>query len=1028
MPPRILFLISVLLLISAAPAAVQRNPGEAQAVTEIRQLLKDARYADAENRARALVASHAEGRASVAELGVALDLLVQSLVEGGRAADPDALSSATRAVQLKESALGSSHPDLAISLANLGLVLRRLGKLDQAREHYERALRIRESALGPDHPDVARTLAAMTALASNKGDFGRARELGERAVGIAERVQPPAPLVVAVAANNLAIALYELNDYTGSENRFRLALRSYEAALGDDHPEVAKTSSNLATVVAESGDLSGARLLYERALATQERRQGRDHPDVALGLNNLADIYYRLGDYPQARALFERALSILERAFGAEHTRVAMALGNLAEVRVRQGDHAAAEPLYERALKIREKTMGPQHASLVYTLTGFAELRRRTGDRERSRELFERALAIGEQAFGAEHPMVAAALQGLGDLYLDQGDLANAEPRIVRALEIRRQVLGDDHAAVAESHAALALVLARSGRRTEAFAASLEAERVAREHLQVTSQALSERSALTYANRRVSGANIALSLLEASPNVPSGMKQRVWDAVMRSRGAILEEVASRHRLAAGATDPELARLAADLTAARARLGGLLARSAADPPSRERVEEAARDRDRAERALAERSLLFRTERQRARAGLDTVLAALPSDGALVAFAKFSRQRTTAIARDGDAYIAYVARADGSEPVVVPLGDAARIESAASRWRSGITAEIESGRATARSERLHRTIGIELRRLIWDPLQPSLQRIPRIFLVADGLLHMVNLMALPRDRGGFLLEDAPLVLSLSTERDILPSEDEHGSGLLIVDNPDYQRKPPEPHGRAPSRCTDLQSLDFAQLPETQREADEVAALWASAGDAGKTTRLSGASATEAAVKRSVKGVRVVHFATHGFFLGAWCDDGSVNDGSTSAAPLLLAGLALAGANRSRPRAPGEEDGILMAEEIAALDLRGVELAVLSACDTGVGLLAGSEGLFGLRRVMQIAGARTVIATLWPVDDRTTRTWMSAVYQSRFGKLRPTGEAVRLATLDLLQARRQRGESTHPAYWGPFIAVGR
>ena len=214
----------------------------------------------------------------------------------------------------------------------------------------------------------------------------------------------------------------------------------------------------------------------------------------------------------------------------------------------------------------------------------------------------------------------------------------------------------------------------------------------------------------------------------------------------------------------------------------------------------------------------------------------------------------------------------------------------------------------------------------------------------------------------------------------------------------------------------------------MPETRREADEVAALWASAGDAGKTTRLSGAAATEGAVKRSVKGVRVVHFATHGFFLGAWCDDPSVGTASRNAAPLLLAGLALAGANRSRPRGAGEEDGILMAEEIAALDLRGVEWAVLSACDTGVGLLAGSEGLFGLRRVLQIAGARTVIATLWPVDDRTTRTWMSAVYQSRFSKLRPTGEAVRLAALDLLRARRQRGESTHPAYWGPFIAVGR
>jgi CHAT domain-containing protein/Tfp pilus assembly protein PilF len=1019
-PRVLLFLFAFVASISASSPSRQ---DEANPIAEIRQLLRDARYGDAEKRARALVDSREARKASAVDIAAALDLLVQSLVEGGKSADPAALSSATRAVELKESALGPSDPDLAVSLANLGLVLRRTGKLDQAREHYERALRIREKALGPDHPEVARTLAAMTALASNSGDFGRARDLGARAVGIAGRLQPPDPLALAISSNNLAIALYELNDYDGAEKHFRQALRSYEAALGADHPEVAKTLSNLANVVGDSGDLLGSRVLYERALSTQERRQGRDHPDVALGLNNLADIYYRLGDYRQAQALFERALAILERAYGPEHTRVAMALGNLAEVRVWQGNYAAAEPLYDRALKIREKAMGPQHPSLVYTLTGFAELRRRTGDRERSRELFERALAIGEKTFGPEHPMVAAALQGLGEVFLDQGELPSAEQRILRALDIRRSVLGDGHPAVAESRAALALVFARRGRRGEAFAAALEAERVAREHLQITSQALSERSAVTYAERRVSGAGIALSLLEEDPAVLPDTIRRVWDAVARSRGAILEEVASRQRLVASATDPELARAAGDLKVARERLAALLARSPADPPSRARVEQAARDRDGAERALAERSLTFRTEQQRTRAGLDEAIAALPSGSALVAFAKFSRSGTEA--RAGDAYIAFVARSGESDPVVVPLGDAARIESAAGRWRSGIAGEIESGRPTARAERVHRAIGIELRRLIWDPLQPSLQQIRRVFVVADGVLHMVNLAALPRDRAGYLLEDSRLVHYLSTERDLAWRDEEPGTGLLIVDDPDYQRKTREPQA-APgqSRCNDLQSLEFEPLPETRREADRIAALWASAGNVGPVIRMSGAAATEAALKRRASGVRVLHLATHGFFLGAWCDDASGN----GAAPLLLAGLALAGANRSRPRASGEEDGILMAEEIATLDLHGVEWAVLSACDTGVGLARGAEGLFGLRRVIQIAGARTVIATLWPVDDRTTRMWMSAVYEQRFVHSRPTDEAVRDATVKLLQARRARGESTHPAYWGPFIAAGR
>jgi CHAT domain-containing protein len=172
-----------------------------------------------------------------------------------------------------------------------------------------------------------------------------------------------------------------------------------------------------------------------------------------------------------------------------------------------------------------------------------------------------------------------------------------------------------------------------------------------------------------------------------------------------------------------------------------------------------------------------------------------------------------------------------------------------------------------------------------------------------------------------------------------------------------------------------------------------------------------------------------MRVVHLATHGFFLGAWCEESSATPGSTAApAPLLLAGLALAGANDRMHGATDENDGILMAEEIATLDLQGVEWAVLSACDTGIGVPRAGEGLFGLRRMFQIAGARTVIVTLWPVVDRTTREWMTTTYRDRFVAGRATADAVRDATIRIIASRRARHESTHPAYWAAFVAIGQ
>ena len=197
-----------------------------------------------------------------------------------------------------------------------------------------------------------------------------------------------------------------------------------------------------------------------------------------------------------------------------------------------------------------------------------------------------------------------------------------------------------------------------------------------------------------------------------------------------------------------------------------------------------------------------------------------------------------------------------------------------------------------------------------------------------------------------------------------------------------------------------------------------------------------RLTGAAASESAFKAQAAGQRILHLATHGFFLDPRCAASPDPSGKSKAAsaakvvkqnPLVLSGLILAGANHRNTTAPDEEDGVLTAEEVAALDLNGVEWAVLSGCDTGVGELRAGEGVFGLRRAFQAAGARTVIMSLWPVEDQTTRQWMTTLYRARLTRELSTASAVREAGLALLRARRTRGLSAHPFYWAAFVAAG-
>ena len=176
-------------------------------------------------------------------------------------------------------------------------------------------------------------------------------------------------------------------------------------------------------------------------------------------------------------------------------------------------------------------------------------------------------------------------------------------------------------------------------------------------------------------------------------------------------------------------------------------------------------------------------------------------------------------------------------------------------------------------------------------------------------------------------------------------------------------------------------------------------------------------------------------MLHLATHGFFLGGRCAsalDRTVTEQLPGISlvvagenPLLLSGLVLAGANHRSNAAEREEDGILTAEEIAALDLGGVEWAVLSACDTGVGALKAGEGVFGLRRAFS-AGA-PIIMSLWAVEDEPAREWMAALYDGRFRAGLDTAKAAHQADLKVLTARRAKHESTHPFYWAGFVASG-
>jgi CHAT domain-containing protein len=327
---------------------------------------------------------------------------------------------------------------------------------------------------------------------------------------------------------------------------------------------------------------------------------------------------------------------------------------------------------------------------------------------------------------------------------------------------------------------------------------------------------------------------------------------------------------------------------------------------------------------------------------------------------------------------------------------------------------------------------------------------------VYLVPDGSLNLVSFASLPVGESLYLVEREPILHYLGAERDLpsQPLQPAPNTGLLALGAPDFDVDPgtgpslagvveePPQRGSRPA-CGDFRALRFEPLPASAHEVTEVAALWRNrAPNEHEISVLTGAQASKTALRIRARGHRVLHLATHGFFLGEGCPSalraraglrgiGGFKVPGTAPvlgdSPLLLSGLALAGSNRRERGAPPGDDGILTAEEAAALDLSGTEWAVLSGCETGMGQVQSGEGVLGLRRAFELAGARTVIMSLWSVEDESARQWMRTLYEARLNRGSSTIEAVRSATLSTLLERRARGESTHPFYWAAFVAAG-
>ncbi|MBD3235449.1 MAG: CHAT domain-containing protein [Candidatus Eisenbacteria bacterium] len=941
-----------------------------------------------------------------------LDTLVPALWKSGRSQETRTLELAREAVAINEQHFGPEHPEVASSLFHIGVIRAMAGAYAEAEPIFARVLAIREGHLPPDHEDLPSSI------------------------------------------NALANIRYMLADFTGALPLYRRSLAMNETTRGSLDGQSISIRGNVANTLLQLGEYEEGRTLLEEQITLLEDK-GLETEDLGYAYSLLGKIFVVLGDYPEALRARSRSLEIREAVHPEDHPRIAEALLNLGNTLWSTGDLAEGRALVERARGIWRRVHGEEHPYMSSFDEALGRLAFAEGNLAAARTHHERALALRARDIGEESPEVAETLHSLARIAIEESRWDAAYRQLTRALTIAEAELGPAHPRVAEYAHDLAVVEFHRGNDRAAAEHALRAERVQTEHLRLTLRGLPERQALQYAQQGRPSLDLALTLSDSFSG--GDLIARIWDARIRSRAVIFEEMAARTRRSTIAGDPELAGLLTEYRTACSRLANLTLRGPEEGDAdiyRRVLDDARREYERLERQLARATR--GDDAELGSAGWTEVAGALPEGSALVAFVHFERSARESQSGRGRQpwYRVFVQSAGASPPWTLAIADGTGLDGLIADWRRAAAGDDQrraddAPAAQATCDRL----GGMLREIIWDPILARLPHITRVFLVPDGQLHLINPDALPAPDGRYLVEGRSVIHLLPAERDLLGATPPAApaGGALIVGAPDFDALPEvaaripraaTPHRTllAPPRelfrgarppCRELRTRSFPLLPAARQEVERVAGYCrdrlasprSSATANAPVLVLTGAAASEDAVKQSATQRRLLHVATHAFFLDPQCTAGT----GVPANPLLLAGLALAGANLRGAGDADRDDGILTAQEIAALDLSGTDWVVLSACESGGGAIVAGEGILGLARAVRIAGARSLVASLWSIDDEAARIWMEAFYEAGLQRDRSACEAVRAASRRVLRERRQRGLSTHPFYWAPFVATG-
>ncbi|MBQ6299825.1 MAG: CHAT domain-containing protein [Bacteroidales bacterium] len=941
----------------------------------------------------------------------------------------------------------------ADSLNQAGAAYLQIGELALAEKDFQEAVRIQDTVLRDRTVACASCLNSYGASQLYLGNYGKAIEVFTKAAGIAEEVLGKQHQFYANCINNIGLCHMVLSDYPKAIDYISQARDIIADTFGTKHPSYALCLNNLGNCYQEMADFEKAIAYYTDAAAIHREILGENNLNYAGCINNIGNCYQEMSEYGKAIEYLTRAMEIRHELVDERHPDFVACYTNLGNCYYFLGDVNKALEFFEKSLALNRAIYGDRQPAIAINLEEIGNCHFDLGDYEKSIAYMTEALDIYRESMGERHPHYANTLNNLGNCLTGLGDYEKAYSNYREALDIYRETEGERHPDYAHTLKLLGTYYNNVGKPGEAvkyFSESLDIYRsiFGQRNRDVAASinfvgeaysAMGERDS-TSAYIRSYFSLVSDLVLDAFTYLPQNQRSAHWntfngffmerlpqytrflsndkeflctayDGALFSKGLLLNAETELRRLILESGDEDALLLYNRLQDERSLLDQLYAQPVSErtmpTDSLENLYESL------ERELQQKSRAFGDFTNNLSISWQDVQSALGKRDIAIEFLKVP------VSEDTTLYCALTLKKGYDAPHYVELFDMKDLEALQAKY---------AGR--------QKTDGLiygdaALYDLVWKPLEKELKGVNNIYFGPSGELYQTAIEYADNGKGPLATRKNIFRLSSTRQLAVARGETEHQRSAVFG-------------GLKYGASFNVDSLDIrgaggglmvADLPGTEAEALEIDALLRKEG-LDNTLRM-GEEGTEAAFKDlSGRRENIIHIATHGFYWNGKQARGIADGQARNLAngsdrlqedvSMTRSGLLFSGANNALhdgfAKKEGVEDGILTAKEIAQMDLRGTDLLVLSACQTGLGEVSG-EGVFGLQRGFKKAGVNTILMSLWEVDDEATQLLMTRFYKGLTEGLSKT-DALKKAQ-DAVRANKGRDFSS-PYYWAAFILL--